>query len=64
MATGRMAEIAAGAVDAPVAVGVIVDAAGAAEGLVAADGIVADAAGPGAEDTRKFSPRICTESHR
>jgi hypothetical protein len=48
-----MAEIAAGAVDAPVAVGVIVDAAGAAEGRVAADGIVADAAaGPGAEDTK------------
>lgn len=62
MATGRMAEIAAGAVDAPVAVGVIVDAAGAAEGLVAADGIVADAAARAGEDTRASLRRIHADS--
>lgn len=60
--TGRraivpMAEIVVGAVDAPVEVDAIVDAAGAADVLVAAD-VIVDAVAPAGEDTRTFLPRI------
>ena len=68
VATGRLtaivrtAEIAAGAVDAPVVVDEIADAAGAVDVPVAADEI-ADAAGRAGEGTKNLSPRIFTDSH-
>lgn len=51
----RTVEIVADAADVPVVVGVIVDAAGAVDGLVAAGGIVADAAARAEEDTSFFA---------
>jgi hypothetical protein len=58
----RMAEIAADAVDVPVAVvGGIVDVAGAADAPVAAGAIVADAVVRPGEGTKSSLPRIHTD---